>query len=145
MAALIIFGLLLYAIEIAIGGAIGNTKGRLGEGIAWAMLLGLIGIIIIACRGPKQATQSNWDRSWGDGGDTFTTSINDSDEIEEGDFIYLTSDLDARPVRIVNKFSYSSGAKRVHIINGPSSGAKPVHRVDTYDEDVEQVINIDDE
>jgi hypothetical protein len=35
-----------------VGGLIGAHKGRLGEGIAWGVLLGVIGVIVIACRKP---------------------------------------------------------------------------------------------
>jgi hypothetical protein len=46
---------LVFAVGLAaIGAWIGSTKGRTGEGLVWGLLLGIIGIIVIACRKPTQ-------------------------------------------------------------------------------------------
>tara|TARA_B100000989_G_C19409590_1_gene413722 strand:- start:283 stop:435 length:153 start_codon:yes stop_codon:yes gene_type:complete len=44
---------LLWIFCAIIGGAIGSAKNRTAEGVLWGGLLGVIGIIVILCRGKK--------------------------------------------------------------------------------------------
>lgn len=44
---------LIWIACIALGYFIGKEKGRATEGLLWGLFLGIIGVIIIALRGPK--------------------------------------------------------------------------------------------
>jgi hypothetical protein len=46
--------LIVWLLCAIIAGFIGKSKNRLVEGVLWGFFLGIIGIIIIACRGKKE-------------------------------------------------------------------------------------------
>jgi hypothetical protein len=50
--------LIVWALCGVVGYLIGNSKGRGAEGALWGLVLGLIGLIIIAVRKPAEGAQS---------------------------------------------------------------------------------------
>ena len=54
---IVVIWILAWVLMMGAGALIGDYKGRLGEGIAWAALLGAIGLVIIALRSPAEEVQ----------------------------------------------------------------------------------------